>query len=286
MRHAWAGMILALNMGATSLKFAAYDGDTCIARGIASSVEEVLDRVPRPAAVGHRLAHGGVNHVSPERIDGALLADLQTAVTFAPHRLPGELAAIETMRTRMRDVPQVACFDTAFFATLPACARTLPDGSRRVAMHGISYESIIGVLSPAQLRRACFAHLGTTSSVAAVRDGQAVDLTPIIDRDGWQALGRTLDMHQLLQSRTTDPRAALALDVFCHAVKKAIGGAAAILDGLDTLVLTGGIGEHAAAINQQICDGIGYLGIKDVMTLPSDEELVIARATRRVVTRS
>jgi acetate kinase len=279
-------MILALNMGATSLKYAAYDGDTCTARGIASSVEEVLDLVSRPTAVGHRLAHGGTKHVSPTRVDDELLADLESAVAFAPHRLPGELAAIASMRARMRDVPQVACFDTAFFATLPQVARTLPDGSRRHGLHGISYESIIGVLSPAQLRRAAFAHLGTTASVATVRDGQAVDLTPIIDRDGWLALARTLDMHQLLQSRTSDPRAALAIEVFCHAVKKAIGGAAAILDGLDTLVLTGGIGEHAAAINQQICDGLGYLAIKDVLTLPTDEELVIARATRRVVTRS
>lgn len=277
MRHAWRGMILALNMGATSLKFAAYDDDTCITRGIASSIEEVLDRVPRPTAVGHRVSQGGTKHISPERVDDALLADLDGAA---------ELAPIVWLRTRMRDVPQVACFDTAFFATLPQAARTLPDGSRRRVMHGISYESIIGVLSPAQLRRAAFAHLGTTSSVATVRDGQAVDLTPIIDRDGWLALARTLDMHQLLQSRTTDPRAALAIEVFCHNVKKAIGGAAAILDGLDTLVLTGGIGEHAAAVNQQICAGLGYLAIKDVLTLPTDEELVIARSTRRVITRS
>lgn len=279
-------MILALNMGATSLKFAAYDDDTCVARGTADSVEEILDRVPRPTAVGHRIANGGTKHVSPERVTEALLMDLDECVPLAPHRLPGELAAIFTMRVRMRDVPQVACFDTAFFSTLPQVARTLPDGSRRHGLHGISYESIVGVLSPAQLRRAAFAHLGTTSSVATVRDGQAVDITPVIDRDGWMQLARTLDMHQLLQSRASDPRAAATVDIFCHAVKKAIGGAAAVLDGLDTLVLTGGIGEHAAAIVQQICDGLGYLGIKDVMTLPTDEELVIARATRRVVTRS
>ena len=279
-------MILALNMGATALKFAAYDDDTCIARGIAANVLEVLDRVPRPRAIGHRLAHGGVKHTSPTRIDDALLADLDAAVSLAPHRLPGELTVITEVRERLPDVPQVACFDTAFFASLPSTARTLPDGSRRHGMHGISYESVVGLLSPAQLRRAAFAHLGTTSSVVTVRDGQAVDLTPIIDRDGWLALARTLDMHQLLQSRRTDPRAALALDIFCHAVKKAIGGAAAVLDGLDTLVLTGGIGEHAAAVNQQICDGLGYLNIKDILTLPTDEELVVARATRRVVTRS
>ncbi|MBV8760686.1 MAG: acetate/propionate family kinase, partial [Deltaproteobacteria bacterium] len=247
-------MILALNMGATALKFAAYDDDTCVARGVASNVIEILDRVPRPRAIGHRLAHGGTKHVSPALVDDALLADLTAAIEFAPHRLPGELEAITTLRARMRDVPQVACFDTAFFATLPQVARTRPDGSRSLGMHGISYESIIGVLSPAQLRRAAFAHLGTTSSVATVRDGQAIDITPIIDRDGWLALARTLDMHQLLQSRSTDPRAALAFDVFCHAVKKAIGGAAATLDGLDTLVFTGGIGEHAAAVVQTVCD--------------------------------
>ena len=169
-----------------------------------------------------------------------------------------------------------------------------------------------------------FAHLGSGASLVAVRDGQSIDttmgLTPaggvvmgtrpgdldpgvllyLLDhghdrasldklvnhQSGLYAIARTSDMQQLLASRTTDPRAALAIDVFCYSVKKAIGSYAAALGGIDTLVFTGGIGEHAAAIVQQICDGLSFLAIKEVLTIPTDEELVIARATRRVVTRS
>ena len=80
---------------------------------------------------------------------------------------------------------------------------------------------------------------------------------------------------------------ALAIEVFCYQARKAIGALAAALGGLDTLVFTGGIGEHAAAIRDQICDGAAASSaIDEVLTIPTDEELVIARATRRVVTRS
>jgi acetate kinase len=278
-------MILAINGGSASLKFAAFDGEACVLRGVAYDLDEVIERVPQFAAVGHRIVHGGVKHDKPTLVDDALLTDLDAAIEYAPNQMPLELAAIYKLRARYRQVPQVACFDTGFHATLPQAARTQLDGTRRRGRHGLSFEYISSMLTPAQQERAVFAHLGITASLVAVRDGQAVDVAPIIDRDGWIAIARTFDMHQLLGSRATDPRSALAIELFCHAVKKAIGGFAAVLGGIDTLVFTGGIGEHAAAISQQICEGLGFLEIKDVLTIPTDEELVIARATRRVVTR-
>jgi len=321
-------MILALNSGSSSLKFALFDGEKCMHRGQAEHLEDVFERVQTPASVGHRIVHGGPKHLTPALVDDALLADLDAAIEFAPLHLPAELAAIRAVRERWGALPQVVCFDTGFHATLPAVARTFAvpqvPGLRRYGFHGLSYEYLASVLTPAQQRRAVFAHLGSGASLVAVRDGQSIDttmgLTPaggvvmgtrpgdldpgvllyLLDhghdrasldklvnhQSGLQAIARTSDMQQLLASRTTDPRAALAIDVFCYSVKKAIGSYAAALGGLDTLVFTGGIGEHAAAIVQQIIDGLGFLAIKEVLTIPTDEELVIARATRRVVTRS
>jgi acetate kinase len=72
--------------------------------------------------------------------------------------------------------------------------------------------------------------------------------------------GATSDMKTLLAS--PDPRAALAVEMFCRTARKFIGALAAVLGGLDALVFTGGIGEHAAAIRRRICDGLGHLGIE------------------------
>ena len=321
-------MILALNGGSSSLKFATFDGEKCILRGQAADLDDVFDRVGKPASVGHRLVHGGPKHDKPALVTDELLADLEEAVEFAPLHLPAEIAAIRSVRERFGNLPQVVCFDTGFHQSLPAVARTfaIPQiaGVRRYGFHGLSYEYIASVLTPEQQRRAVFAHLGSGASLCAVRDGQSVDttmgLTPaggvvmgtrpgdldpgvllylldhghdrasldqlINHESGLKAMARTSDMQHLLASRGTDPRASLAIDVFCYSVKKAIGSYAAVLGGIDTLVFTGGIGEHAAAIVQQITDGLGFLSIKEILTIPTDEELVIARATRRVVTRS
>lgn len=111
----------------------------------------------------------------------------------------------------------------------------------------------------------------------------------------------TSDMRRLLELRATDPRAALAIDVFCTHARKAIGAFAAVLGGLDTLVFTGGIGEHAWQIRADICRGLEHLGIRlsetrnresqpvvsegggcEVRVITTDEESVIARAARRV----
>jgi len=90
-------------------------------------------------------------------------------------------------------------------------------------------------------------------------------------------------MRQLLALHATDARAALAVDMFCYRARMWIGALAAALGGVDTLVFTGGIGEHAPAVRSQICDGLAYLAIRQTLTMATDEERVIARHTRRVV---
>ena len=90
-------------------------------------------------------------------------------------------------------------------------------------------------------------------------------------------------MQALLASRARRPRAALAVEMFCYQARKAIGALAAALGGLDTLVFTGGIGEHAAAVRERICAGLAHLGRFAVRVIAADEERVIARHVRRLL---
>jgi acetate kinase len=99
------------------------------------------------------------------------------------------------------------------------------------------------------------------------------------------------DMQSLLAREAAgDPTAALAIDAFCTAARKTIGAYAALLSGLDLLVFTGGIGEHSAAIRARICSGLDFLNLTaesaahaKILTLPSQEELQIARHTRALL---
>ena len=99
------------------------------------------------------------------------------------------------------------------------------------------------------------------------------------------------DMQALLaREAANDPTAALAIDAFCTAIRKFIGGYAALMGGLDLLVFTGGIGQHSAPIRTRICKNLAFLGLdpadpatgntNKVLALPSQEDLQIARHTR------
>jgi acetate kinase len=157
------GLILTLNGGSSSLKFALYDTPLVIllrghferlgqpdsqfrfeAATDGSGVESIgradhsqaLDRLFNwlnrrfnlevVGAVGHRIVHGGPRYRLPARIDDALVGELRKLSTFAPEHLPTEIEIIEQARHRLGQVPQVACFDTSFHRDLPATARILP----------------------------------------------------------------------------------------------------------------------------------------------------------------
>ena len=93
------------------------------------------------------------------------------------------------------------------------------------------------------------------------------------------------DMRDLLESRKTDTRAAEAVELFCYQIKKYIGAYAAVLEGLDTLVFAGGIGEHAPEIRAQICLGLKFLGIELDESRNKNNEAVISSATSKVMVR-
>lgn len=141
-------------------------------------------KIPEPAAVGHRLVHGGPDHTVPERITPRLLEELRALVSFAPLHLPAAIQGIEAVTSRFPGLPQVACFDTAFHRQMPELAQRFPlprklwdIGLRRYGFHGLSYEFIMDRLGTEGLGRVIIAHLGNGASMAAVRDGHPMDTT-------------------------------------------------------------------------------------------------------------
>jgi acetate kinase len=330
-------VILALNCGSSSLKYAAFEGERRSAGGAvggigvegghathADAVHAALDGLRPPDAVGHRFVHGGPKLLDPVRIDDVVLKVLREAVPFAPLHLPPALSAVEAVAHRYPHVLQFACFDTSFHRSLPEVARRFPLpvsvdalGVRRYGFHGLSYE-----WATSELRlpgRVVIAHLGNGASMCAVKDGVSIDttmgLTPaggfmmgtrsgdldpgvivfLLETMSREKIGRlvdheagllgvsgtTSDMKTLLASE--DPRGRLAVEMFCYQARKSVGALTAALGGLDALVFTGGIGEHAAEIRHRICDGLAHLGKFAVHVIAADEERVIARHVRRLL---
>jgi acetate kinase len=169
------------------------DGRELEGDGHDGALATILDWIERhqggvePAAVGHRVVHGGPLRDRPERIDEALLADLATLEPLAPHHQPHNLAAIRMLAERAPDLPQVACYDTAFHAGLPRVARRMPlpralehRGIVRYGFHGLSYEHLVRELpevAGALPGRLLAFHLGNGCSAAAILDGRSIATT-------------------------------------------------------------------------------------------------------------
>jgi len=194
-------------------------------------------------------------------------------------------------------------------------------GIRRYGFHGLSYEYIVSEIGPQLGKRTIIAHLGNGASMVALLDGQPVEttmgLTPAggimmgtragdldpgiyvhIERmtgmstDDFESLvnkksgllgvsGLTADMRKL-EDAPDNPRAVLAIEMYCYIARKHIGALSAVLGGLDTLVFTAGIGENSKLVRDKICEGLDYLKPK-VIVQPTNEDLVIARHVARLL---
>jgi acetate kinase len=140
----------------------------------------------RVLGVGHRVVHGGARFAGPVVVTPAVLAELRALTPLAPLHQPHNLAAVYAVSERLPDVPQVACFDTAFHRGQPAVAELVPlpadirrGGIQRYGFHGLSYEYIASVLPEAAPEiargRVIVAHLGSGASLCALREGRSVD---------------------------------------------------------------------------------------------------------------
>jgi acetate kinase len=220
-------LILTINGGSSSIKFALFEAGDSLRRILEGAIERIglpeatlrvkglnpadnfaqsvtapdhtvavaalMDwleaRIGREAltAVGHRVVHGGPKYSQPQRITAEMVEELHRLSPFDPEHLPEEILLTGAFQRRFPDLPQVACFDTAFHHDLPRVAQLLPiprryeaQGVRRYGFHGLSYAFLIGELArlagPESAQgRVILAHLGNGASLAAVRDGKPVD---------------------------------------------------------------------------------------------------------------
>lgn len=153
-----------------------------------AQVRASLAVLPSVNAVGHRIVHGGARFLGPVRIDGEVRNELDALCDLAPLHQPKSLAALDVVADAYPDADAVACFDTAFHATLPPAARTyaLPAqwrhrfGLRRYGFHGLSHAYVVrrvAELVGTMPKRLISCHLGAGASLAAVLDGRCVDTT-------------------------------------------------------------------------------------------------------------
>ena len=174
--------LLVVNAGSSSLKVALVAGGRLL-----ESSDRLPDEPPDVDAVGHRIVHGGPDFVEPVIVDATVEGRLRELVELAPLHQPKSLAGLDAARALLPDVPHVACFDTAFHATLPPAASTyaLPRrwrerwGVRRYGFHGLSHawaSRCAQQLVPG-VRRVVTCHLGAGASLCAVLDGRSVDTT-------------------------------------------------------------------------------------------------------------
>ncbi len=348
--------ILTINSGSSSLKASLFKPDGSrsnfryehIGHGFPHDHAEAFDALLRdlgadhPSAVGHRFVHGGEVTDAARLVDATEQARLEAITHLAPLHMPGNLLGLALCRARF-NVPQIACFDTAFHATLPELARRLPIpktlGYRRYGFHGINYAHVArqlpGIIGDKAQGRIVVAHLGSGASLCLLENLKSVDTsmgyTPaggitmgtrsgdldpgvmlelakrfdapqlsklVYQQMGLLALsdGESNEMAELLASST--PAARFAVEYFARQIRAAIGGYAAKAGGLDALVFTGGIGEHAAEVRRLICEPLGFLGFaldeeankrhstslaalesKPLLIIPADEEAEIARLT-------
>ena len=140
------------------------------------------------SAVGHRVVHGGEAHAGPALVDDAVLVELDKLVALAPLHQPHNLKPIRIVRRELPELPQVACFDTAFHRSQPEIAQmfALPRemrerGVRRYGFHGLSYDYIASVMGEYDARlcegRVIVAHLGNGASLCAMKAGVSVATT-------------------------------------------------------------------------------------------------------------
>ena len=148
---------------------------------------EASKKIDTLIAIGHRIVHGGPNYHEPQRLTPDLTKELRQLVPLDPEHLPEEILLAETFHRHYPQLPQIACFDTAFHHALPRVATLLPIprryealGVRRYGFHGLSYAYLMEELKRSEGAskgpgRVVLAHLGNGASLAAVRDGQPID---------------------------------------------------------------------------------------------------------------
>ncbi len=311
-------------------------------------------------AVGHRMVHGGEKFTGSVLITPEVIEGIEDCIDLAPLHNPHNLKGITACQRLLKDLPNVAVFDTAFHHKIPDYAYMygLPyvlykrHGIRRYGFHGTSHYFVSLQVAKhlgknLEDLKIVTTHLGNGCSMAAVKNGISVDttmgMTPLEgllmgtragDIDAGAVLhimgreelslgeintllnkhsglvgisGVSSDMRDIVEElENGNDRARLAFKLFTYRVKKYVGSYAAVMNGLDAIVFTGGIGENANSVRWDALSDMEYLGIKmdeelnnvrsgeerrvsaddskvGVYVIPTNEELVIAWETKKIV---
>lgn len=331
--------IITCNAGSSNTKLAVFDAESLVRTEAIQTHSEVETMAwlcsvgeHKISAIGHRVVHGGDKFIHPTLITPEILSELDKFTPLAPLHQPAALKLIAEVANLYPNIPQVACFDTAFHHNMPEIERRLPlpqnyydEGIKRYGFHGLSYQYIASVLpehlGEKAIGRVIVAHLGSGSSMCAMKnlksmastmgfstlDGLmmgtrcgALDVGVILhllqhkkmSADEISKLlyknsgllgvsGTTSDMRELLASSANEARK--AVELYCYLAAKQLCSLLPALGGIDALVFTGGIGEHAEPIRQKICSHLTWLGEFTVHTIPTNEEMVIAKSCREVL---
>ena len=306
-----------------------------------ADIRRLLGGVSQVEAVGHRVVHGGHDLTAAAVVTPEVEVGIKALTPLAPLHQPRAVTALSAARRAFPDVPHVACFDTAFHASMAPAARTyaLPRrwreqwGLQRFGFHGLSHAWAAArgadLTELSRGARIVTCHLGAGASVCAVVSGRSIDttmgFTPLdgivmatrsgavdpglvlwlltdaglsarevtdgLERDaGLAGLADTGDMRAVLDRRADgDGDAVLAFDVYVHRLRQAIAAMAASAGGLDLLVFTGGVGEHAAPVRAAAVEGLAMLGValdvaaNDAATGDADVSAIGAAARTAIV---
>lgn len=320
---------------------------------LVSPEAKVLNSIKEIDAVGFKTVHGG-RFTGVHLLTDEVIGEMERFSIVAPaHNLP-YINAIRIFRQLLPDTPLIGVFEPHFHQTIPLYARIYgvpyewyeKFGIAKYGFHGASHHyiaertpEVVGL--PKENLRIISCHLGGSSSLCAIKNGQSVDTSmgfsaqsgvlnatrcgdldvfviPYLLRESGLSLddicselvkrggllgisGLSGDMRDLLEASSKgNERASLAIEAFCYGVKRYIGSYVAVMNGLDVLVFTGGIGEMSPPIRKRICDDMDYLGISidedknlatvgkegiispegsrvKVAVIPTNEELIVAR---------
>jgi acetate kinase len=324
--------ILVFNVGSSSIKYSLYKNSNLTKCGYydrlkskedyGKSVKDIFNKIElkKIDAIAHRVVHGG-----PLRKTSKVTKDVKNKIKefseFAPLHNPKQLMIIEECEKYNK--PQYVVFDTLFFENLPEVSKIYPIPKeltkkyniQRYGFHGLSDKSVSRDLKG----KTIVCHLGSGSSITAIKDGKAIDttmgLTPLegimmgtrsgsidpgiifflqkkgynmqdilTNKSGLKGLAGYSDFRDIRNNMNKNKDCKLAYDLFVYQIAKTIGSYTAALNGLDNLVFTGKIGENVHKLREDVFKHLKYIkpNVK-VYARKSDEEKIIIEEVLNII---
>ncbi len=342
--------ILVINPGSSTIKFELFSNDKSLGEivldrhDVGDSIFKnpilfIKDKVGKDIdAIGVRVVHGGTKFTKETLVNSKVLKDIEKLSSLAPLHNPRSVEIINECFREYKKIPVVAVFDTSFHSGMPDHAKKYAVnkklleqyGIQKYGFHGTShkymYEKALEILrikgAKAKSMKVISCHLGSGSSVCAIRGGKSLDtsmgMTPldglpmmtrcgdidpevifhllakrfnpdsikhILEKEsGLLGLyGKSGDMRDIVKNMTKDKNARLAFDVFTYKVACYISTYLAPLSGLDVLIFGAGIGEHHPKVRKRVCEYLEFLGVKlDSNLNLKNKEGVISKKNSKV----